>query len=107
MIDSCAIESNGLISIEQASHKIKQSVTAVNETERIILKNALGRVLSSTITSPINIPSDRNSAMDGYAVASSAINTKQTFSLTLVGTSWAGKPYPDKLNTGECIRIFC
>jgi molybdopterin molybdotransferase len=54
----------------------------------------------------INLPSDRNSAMDGYALASSEIKSEQPFSLKLIGTSWAGCPFTGKLHSGGCVRIF-
>ncbi|MEY4593050.1 MAG: hypothetical protein RIR18_1945, partial [Pseudomonadota bacterium] len=73
---------------------------------RVVLKSALGRVLSEDVVSPINIPYDRNSSMDGYALSSEDIGCKQPFTLTLIGTSWAGKPYLGSLQTGQCVRIF-
>lgn len=106
MTDSCSNEANDLISIGQALQKIKETIRPINENEYVVLKRALGLILSNSIISPINIPSDKNSAMDGYAFSSSDITHKQTFALSLVGYSWAGKPYLGDINQGECIRIF-
>jgi molybdopterin molybdotransferase len=106
MIDLCSIEANPLISIEQALEKIHQSITPINGCERVVLKNALGRILSAPVYSAIDIPPDNNSAMDGYAFNSKDINPGQSFILSLAGTSWAGKPYEGSLQQGECIRIF-
>ena len=106
MIDPCSIEANPLISIEQALEKIHQSIIPINECERVVLKNALGRILSAPVYSAIDIPPDNNSAMDGYAFNSKDINPGQSFILSLAGTSWAGKPYEETLKQGECIRIF-
>lgn len=106
MIDSCSIEAAGLISIEQALQKIRDCIKPINVNERVVLKDALGRILSETIKSPISIPPERNSAMDGYAFSSSDIINNQSFTLILAGTSWAGRPCNKKLNPGECIRIF-
>jgi len=106
MVDYCSIEENKLISIKQALHLIKQSISAIEGIERIVLRQAQGRILSSPVFSSINIPSDRNSAMDGYAFSSADILKNQSFTLSLVGTSWAGKPYTGKLNNNECVRIF-
>lgn len=106
MTDCCNIEAKELISIEQALQTIEQSIAPVDKTEQVDLKNALGRVLSRPVSCPINIPSDKNSAMDGYAFASSDIKLGSVFSLSLVGTSWAGKPYKNTLKTTECVRIF-
>ena len=106
MIDSCSIKNQGLISIEQALKKIEATVIPIQAGERVILKSALGRILATEVYSSINIPADKNSAMDGYAFSSQDIFPDQSFSLTLVGTSWAGKPYDKALKKGQCIRIF-
>ncbi|CAG7857063.1 molybdopterin molybdotransferase [biofilm metagenome] len=106
MIDPCSLEPKRLLSLEEALAIINNRIQAVDATEQLSLKNALGRVLAADLYAPINIPYARNSAMDGYAFASKGINLHQPFTLQLIGTSWAGKPYPGSLNAGECIRIF-
>jgi len=106
MYDSCGIAANDLITIEQALQKITATIRPVEGSEHVILKDAPGRILSTSVYSPINIPPDRNSAMDGYAFASTDIIPNQSFTLTLVGTSLAGKPYKEKLKKNECLRIF-
>ncbi len=106
MIDQCSLESKELISLKQALDKLSQAIVPIAGTERVNIKNALGRILARDIHSPINIPPERNSAMDGYALNSQDFMPNHPFSLKVVGTSWAGKPYPGLLNTGECIRIF-
>jgi molybdopterin molybdotransferase len=106
MIDACSREAKQLLSLKEALEKIKAAIQPVSGTEKVKLKNALGRVLSEPIYSPINIPHDRNAAMDGYAFASGDIAQKQAFTLSLAGTSWAGRPFQGQLKKGECIRIF-
>jgi len=106
MIDACSIETGGLISIEHALQQIAGTVVPINTCERVVLKSALGRVLSASVYASINIPPDQNSAMDGYAFSSTDIRPNQPFSLSLAGTSWAGAPYSEILKPGECIRIF-
>lgn len=106
MIDPCSIEATQLISIEQALLNIKQTIIPIRDSERVVLNKALGRVLSLPVYSPFNIPPDNNSAMDGYAFSSLDSVQNKAFSLSLVGTSWAGTPYHGKLKKGECIRIF-
>ncbi|MEQ1739299.1 MAG: gephyrin-like molybdotransferase Glp [Methyloglobulus sp.] len=106
MIYPCSIETSPLLSVGGALAKIEADIQPVTATERVVLKSALGRVLAEDIVSPINIPYDRNSAMDGYAISSRDINTNQPFTLSLVGTSWAGKPYRESLTSGQCVRIF-
>jgi molybdopterin molybdotransferase len=106
MIDPCSLEPKPLLSVDEALTRIKAAIQPVTASERVVLKNALGRILSDDIFSPINIPYDRNSAMDGYALSSEDIDGKQPFTLTLVGASWAGKPFQGSLQAGQCVRIF-
>ena len=106
MIDVCSLESKPLLSIDDALSRIKDAVQSVSGTEKVVLKNALGRVLAEPVHSPINIPHDRNAAMDGYAFASRDRLEGQAFTLELAGTSWAGRPFQGQLQPGQCIRIF-
>lgn len=106
MIDVCSRESKPLLSIDDALDRIKAAVKPVNSTEKAALKNALGRVLAESVYSPIDIPHDRNAAMDGYAFASRDIADGQVFVLTLAGVSWAGRPFEGQLQPGQCVRIF-
>ncbi len=105
MKDSCFVNKN-LLTLENALEKIQQAIKPIKGYEKLSLKNALGRVLAKDIYSPIDIPPERNSAMDGYAFMADDIKNNQVFSLTQVGISWAGKPFQEKLNKGECVRIF-
>lgn len=58
------------------------------------------------VISPIDSPPERNAAMDGYAFSSVDIIENQPFALTVVGTSWAGKPYTGPIENQQCVRIF-
>lgn len=106
MIDACSKESKPLLSIEAALDRIKTSIYSVSDTEELILNNALERVLAESVYSPLNIPHDRNAAMDGYAFASCDVVHGRAFTLSLVGTSWAGRPFQGQLHAGQCVRIF-
>jgi molybdopterin molybdotransferase len=106
MIDACSQESKPLLSIDDALDRIKIAIHPVSGTEKLVLKDALGRVLAEPVYSPINIPHDRNSAMDGYAFASRDVADGQAFTLSLSGTSWAGRPFEGTLQPGQCVRIF-
>lgn len=106
MIDVCSQESKPLMTIDDALDRIKAAVHPVSGTEKSALKNALGRVLAEPVYSPINIPHDRNAAMDGYAFASRDVAEGQAFTLSLAGTSWAGQPFQGQIQPGQCVRIF-
>ena len=106
MIDLCNQDAKPLLSITAALTRIKAAIHPVSGTEKVALKNALGRVLAESVYSPINIPHDNNAAMDGYAFCGTGIDPGRAFTLNLIGTSWAGRPFQRPLQAGQCIRIF-
>ena len=106
MTDYCNTNVSGLLSVKDALHAIYISVTPLTGTESVPIKYALGRILAGPVISPNNIPGFRNSSMDGFAFSSSDIAEGQPFSLRLAGTSWAGKPFFEKVTAGNCVKIF-
>lgn len=106
MIDLCSQESSPMLSIEDALAKIKNTIHPLKASETVLLKDALGRILSEAVYAPINSPNETNSAMDGYAFSSSEITKGRAFILNLIGTSWAGRPFKGVLQAGQCLRIF-
>ena len=56
--------------------------------------------------SPIDVPAHDNSAMDGYAVRSADAGGDAPAELRVIGTSWAGRPFPGETGPGECVRIM-
>ncbi len=101
MRDACATPD--LLSLEKALIQILDALPKAEHEELLPLRQSLGRVLSRSIQSAINVPSFRNSYMDGYALHSADHGEEL---LTLIGTSWAGKPFTGKVRRGECVRIF-
>ena len=88
-----------------AVSRILKSITTMKDTETINIKDALGRIVSKNIKSSINIPSFRNSAMDGYAI--NIKNLKQNkYVLNEQGISLAGQPYYKKLKNKETVKVM-
>jgi molybdopterin molybdotransferase len=106
MIDVCSQESSPLLSVDEALARIKAAVQPLGDSENLLLTAALGRVLATPVNAPINIPHDRNAAMDGYAFAGRDCVEGQVFTLKLIGTSWAGRPFQGQMQPGQCVRIF-
>ncbi|MDX1642021.1 MAG: molybdopterin molybdotransferase MoeA [Balneolaceae bacterium] len=88
-----------MISIEEAL-KIVQEQEIETTTKEVDLEDSHGFYLAEEITSPFDLPSFDNSAMDGYAV-SGISDTYQ-----IVGEIPAGDTSKRSLQTGEAIRIF-
>jgi molybdenum cofactor synthesis domain len=92
--------------VEQARVFIRKTLTPVCGSEKLPLKEALGRVLSEDIVSPLNVPGHDNSAMDGYAFRFADINSSGKTILKRVGESFAGHAFDGMVQHGECVRIF-
>jgi molybdopterin molybdotransferase len=54
--------------VDKACEAIRSCLTPIIETEKVPIREALGRVLAQEIVPEINVPAHDNSAMDGYAV---------------------------------------
>ncbi|MDH5435658.1 MAG: molybdopterin molybdenumtransferase MoeA, partial [Gammaproteobacteria bacterium] len=67
-LDPCCSSSSGMLTVEQAIDYLLSRADIKPEIEQVELKQALGRVLAETQTSPVFVPPADNSAMDGYAV---------------------------------------
>jgi molybdopterin molybdotransferase len=75
--------------------------------EQIALRSALGRVLTQDIVSPIDVPQQDNSAMDGYAVRGADLDATQDVTLQVLATTLAGGAvYDAPVQAGQCVRIM-
>jgi molybdopterin molybdotransferase len=89
------------LSIEQAREFLSSLTEVVRDVERVSLSEALGRVLARDLVAPIDVPPCDNSAMDGYALASSSVGPYR-----VIGSAHAGKPFQGDVGAGECVRIL-
>lgn len=94
-------ENNYMVSVEQALKIIDNKVEEKRTSEVCSVHQALGKVLSCAVHSPINMPPFRQSAMDGYAVCLQDTNT-----YTMVGEVKAGDAHQPDLVPGQAVRIF-
>ncbi|MDQ9170674.1 molybdopterin molybdotransferase MoeA [Oxalobacteraceae bacterium R-40] len=92
--------------VAQAQQIIRQFIKPINAVEKVALRSALDRVLASDIISPINVPAQDNSAMDGYALRSSDLAADAATVLRIAGTSYAGRAFSGSVGKGECVRIM-
>jgi molybdopterin molybdotransferase len=94
----------GLLSFEAALAQILTAISPLDAWEQVTLKAALGRILAEPVRAPVALPPFPNSAVDGYAVNLSNAPPKE--GLTVVGESFAGRPYPNRLDPAQAVRIF-
>lgn len=95
------------LSVRQAQQIIQQMLQPLACTEKLTVRQALGRVLAEHQICPINVPPYDNSAMDGYAFHSAELARAAELSLNVIGVAYAGVAYSGPpVRPGECIRIM-
>lgn len=95
-------------SVQEASERILSSIRPLG-TERVLLRDALGRVLADDVRSTIEHPPWDNSSMDGYAVRSSDVATAtgdQPVTLPVAETVRAGQRPSSPLRPGTAVRVM-
>jgi molybdopterin molybdotransferase len=96
------------ILLEDALSLILEAATPVTRTERVALREALGRVIAAPPTAAIDVPPFDRAAMDGYAV-----RAEDTFGagryepkvLRSVEKVYTGQVPTRSVGAGECIEI--
>lgn len=96
-----------MITVNEA-FRILQENLPIPKKEVLDLGNSYSRYLAEDIHAPEPSPRYTNSAMDGYAVRWDDVKdstSNEPASVSLVGESQAGIPYPEYVNKGEAVRI--
>ncbi|USA54295.1 molybdopterin molybdotransferase MoeA [Acinetobacter sp. C32I] len=102
-MSGCGAE-KGLISIDEALALVQTQPKALN-VETLPLADGLNRYLAKAIYSTVDLPSFSQSAVDGYALNSSAENLQDTV-YEVIGEIKAGSESDHQLKDGQAIRIF-
>jgi len=107
-VDPCELPGHGhaALRLDEARSRMIADIVPVTGEESVDLRAALGRVLAADVRSTVDVPSQRNSAMDGYALAGRDLPASGTAAYEIVGTSWAGRPYRGDVGRGQCVRIM-
>lgn len=99
----CDTLSPAFLSVEQGREKILSLISPLAETESVAIQECYQRVLAREVSSPINVPAYRNSAMDGYALRSDDLERD---SYRVVAEVLAGSHYPKTVELGEAVKIM-
>ncbi|MBR9728636.1 bifunctional molybdopterin-guanine dinucleotide biosynthesis adaptor protein MobB/molybdopterin molybdotransferase MoeA [Shewanella intestini] len=91
------------LSVSQGITYVLDQVTASTKTTMCQLDDLANRVLATDLISPVNVPQQTNSAMDGYAFAYASTSHA---TLNVVGEVLAGHGYDKTLQAGEAVRIM-
>jgi len=97
-----------MLELEQALEQILSAVPAPT-TENVPVGEALGRILTDPILSPLDLPVFDNSAMDGYAVRAEDIvgaRADAPVRLRVTGRVAAGESFSGEVSSGSCVRLF-
>ena len=95
-----------LLPVAEALRRIDAQTESIAETERVGLRDALGRIAAEPVVSPMNVPGHRNSAMDGFALSGADLPSQGTRRLRVLGTAWAGRPFAGDVPAGCAVRIM-
>jgi molybdopterin molybdotransferase len=98
---------SGTLKIHEALTKMLENCEAVSGFEKVALQSATGRILAEAISSPIDVPSHTNSAVDGFAINHQDLPQKgDTKTVPVEGMVVAGKPHQTALTPGCVLRIM-
>ncbi len=92
--------------VDKAREFIHRFLEPVSARLRVPVRDALGRVLAEDVVSPVDVPSHRNSAMDGWAMRGADLAADGERTLEEIGASFAGRPFAGRVGPGQCVRIM-
>ena len=98
-----------MYSVKEAESIILTQIQPRQETEKVSLEAAFGRILAEDISSDLDFPYWDNSAMDGYAVRYEDVkdtNPENPVTLKIIAEIPAGKVPEEIIQPGETARIF-
>jgi molybdopterin molybdotransferase len=91
--------------VDRAEAAIRACLAPISGSERVPVREALGRVLAQDIVPAINVPGHDNSAMDGWAVRSADLSSSAIV-LKEIGSAFAGRVFSGEVKPGECVRVM-
>jgi molybdopterin molybdotransferase len=103
--DDCFAFGGPMMSVDEAVGIIIARVKAVDESERVGLADADGRVLARDVAAPLPLPPFTNSAVDGFAVAGEDLLGDKEQMFPVAGRVQAGSS-GGVAKPGHAVRIF-
>lgn len=105
----CTEQGPAMMPLAQALDRLEGLYAPVEGEETVSLADACGRILATSISSPIDVPPVAVSAMDGWACIATDVagdDAGQRRQLKVVGRVPAGAVFSGILQPGEAVRIF-
>jgi len=94
------------LTVDRARAILLDMLEPVGGSERVFVRQALGRVLAEDVISPVDVPAHDNSAMDGWAVRSADLAAEGETRLKNIGTAFAGRAFEGTVGQGAAVRIM-
>jgi molybdopterin molybdotransferase len=94
------------LTVDRARAILLDMLEPVGGSERVFVRQALGRVLAEDVISPVDVPAHDNSAMDGWAVRSADLAADGETRLKNIGTAFAGRAFEGTVGQGAAVRIM-
>lgn len=97
-----------MLSVEEARNLIFSNVSTLS-VENVSVLEAVGRICASDVVSDIDVSPFAHSAMDGYALHASSIESaseSNPVELSVIAEIGAGDVFSGTISKGECIRIM-
>ena len=90
----CDATGPDLLPVDEAAARIEAAIEPLEESRRVALDAALGRILAEDVAAPRDVPGHTNSAVDGYALHGAQLPSSGERAFRVTGTAWAGQILP-------------
>jgi molybdopterin molybdotransferase len=104
--NDCFAGGGPLMTLGEALDLLRRRLAVVVDGEHVALDRCGDRILAHAVVSPIDVPAEANSAVDGYAVYFDDLNPSRETRLPVTGRAAAGHPLGRRARRGEAVRIF-
>lgn len=105
LVDDCFDPEKPRLLHKDALSRLKSIIAPVTDSESVPLTEALGRILYDSVLSPISLPPQDNSAVDGFGFDSSTYEETGGW-YPVVARIPAGHPANLIIHPGASVRIF-
>ncbi len=98
-----------MLQIEEAQAMLTEQVRKIEQTERVPLADALGRVLAEDVTAERDQPPFPRSPLDGYAVRAADVagaSKENPAVLHVIGRIYAGYVFDGIVGEGQAVRLM-
>ena len=99
----------GSVTLDKAFQEIRSIEWNRPGTRMVNVEESFGLLSAEDVFSPSDVPGNRTSAVDGFAIRSEELpepGSKMRKVFRVAGVSQAGKPFTGTASTGECCEIY-